>query len=534
MNDLVIRVVASVVTACLFCFATFQSLGAMQQAGYKNGGFWRWLKRRENLYFNRLWVWALCLALTGTVTSLSFSFLDVRWALAISAVPFFAVSLFFLYADGKYALKVPVKRTGRLRRLFVVYLLLVAILADVAITLLGFLSEKNGSELYALVAYTPFALMPILLPVLLCLANAIDAPFENLRNRRFVRRAKSVLSTSDVIKIGVVGSYGKTSVKNILKNVLAEKYAVIETPASYNTPIGIAKTVTGGEFQGKQILIAEMGARKSGDIAELCKLVEPDYAIFTGICEQHVQTFGSLENIWNEKKEILRCGAKKVVCGAGLKARVESEFSGAENVVIAETSAVENVKLEGTKTSFALRLGKETIEIETPLLGMAAVENIQLAATLALALGVTPEQIRAGIEKTLPIPHRLQLIENGGAYILDDGYNCNPRGAEEGLAALGRFAGRKCIVTPGIVECGVLEERVNADLGEKIAAAELDKVILVGETLVGAVKDGYTQGGGKSENLVTVKTLKDAQAVLGEWITAGDAVLFLNDLPDVY
>ena len=117
---------------------------------------------------------------------------------------------------------------------------------------------------------------------------------------------------------------------------------------------------------------------------------------------------------------------------------------------------------------------------------------------------------------------------------MDDGYNCNAVGAKEALAALGRFAGRKCVVTPGIIECGVLEEKINGELGEEIAKLAPDKVILVGETLVGAVKDGYKNAGGDEKKLSTVKDLKGAQAALGEWVGKGDAVLFLNDLPDVY
>ena len=117
---------------------------------------------------------------------------------------------------------------------------------------------------------------------------------------------------------------------------------------------------------------------------------------------------------------------------------------------------------------------------------------------------------------------------------MDDGYNCNPRGAKQAIAALSRFEGRKCIVTPGIVECGILQEDINGQLGADIAGANLDKIILVGDTLVGAVKEGYLSMGGAPEKLTTAKTLALAQEELSKWITAGDAVLFLNDLPDVY
>lgn len=119
-------------------------------------------------------------------------------------------------------------------------------------------------------------------------------------------------------------------------------------------------------------------------------------------------------------------------------------------------------------------------------------------------------------------------------YILDDGYNCNEKGAAEAIAALQRFDGGKCIVTPGIVECGVLEEEINRALGKRIAEAGLDRVVLVGETLVGAVKSGYVSAGGDESKLFAEKTLCSAKDRLTEWVQAGDAVLFLNDLPDVY
>ena len=293
--------------------------------------------------------------------------------------------------------------------------------------------------------------------------------------------------------------------------------------------MGIAKTVFSPEFAGKQILIAEMGARKKGDIAELCALVKPDYAVFTGVCEQHIETFGSLENVFAEKSEILKCGAKKVVCGESLVAFGVAE---SENVVLCK--GARDVKLSLTGTEFVLSVGGAEIKVKTSLLGGSAAEDIALSATLAFEMGLTVEEIERGLEKVQPVPHRLQLIENGGMYILDDGYNCNPRGAKEALAVLGAHGGRKCVVTPGIVECGILQEKVNGELGEELAKADLDKVILVGQTLIGSVKNGYLSAGGDGEKLVAVKTLDEAKEALSGWTQAGDAVLFLNDLPDVY
>jgi UDP-N-acetylmuramoyl-tripeptide--D-alanyl-D-alanine ligase len=419
-------------------------------------------------------------------------------------------------------------------RLTIVYAFLIACVSYLVIGVLALLSKINGSQLYAFIAYVPFAVMPLLLPVLLCGANALTGVFENAHNKKFVKRMGQVLDESKIIRVGVVGSYGKTSVKNILKTLLSEKYSVIATPASYNTPIGVAKTVQDPAFQEKQVLIAEMGARKAGDIAQLCQMVKPNYAIFTGVCEQHIETFGSIEKVWKAKSEIFDF-AEKVICGKSLQAWLEQdERIEKQKAIFKNGVEIKDVSLQATHTSFLLCVDGKEFAVTTKLLGKGAVENIFLSAMLAYEMGLTGEEIARGIAKLEYIPHRLQLLEKNGVYILDDGYNCNPKGAEESLAALARFAGKKCLVTPGIVECGVLEEKINGELGEKIAKYGFDKVVLVGDTLVGAVKAGYQKVNGDESRLSVARTLEDAAASLGEWLQAEDAVLFLNDLPDVY
>jgi UDP-N-acetylmuramoyl-tripeptide--D-alanyl-D-alanine ligase len=534
MDEVMMRIVACLLTTLLLCLSTVKLLGALQQSNYKNGVFRGWLKRKDNLYFNRLAVLSLCLALTVAVTALCFSFLGGRGALLVSAIPFFGLLFLFFAMDQKHALKVPVHFTARLKRLFALYAFFTVCIAYIFVALLGFLAELNGSSIYALIAYVPFAVMPMLTPVLLMAANGATSVFEEKRNQKFVKRAGQVLDEKEIIRIAVVGSYGKTSVKNILKTILSEKYSVVATPQSFNTPIGIAKTVFSPDFDQKQIFIAEIGARKEGDVSLLCDMVKPDYAVFTGVCEQHIQGFGSIESVWREKSSVLRCGAKKVMCGADLKERLEAEFADEIGKTIIVDDRDFEVDTGAAATAFKMTIFGEKVELKTELLGKMAAENIRLAVYLAIEIGMTGDEILRGVEKLRPIPHRLQLIENNGVYILDDGYNTNEKGAKEAIAALGRFDGRKCIVTPGIVECGVLEAELNGKLGEAIAKANLDKVILVGETLIGAVKNGYLQAGGNADALTVVKSLEKAQAELQGWLGQGDAVLFLNDLPDVY
>ena len=179
-----------------------------------------------------------------------------------------------------------------------------------------------------------------------------------------------------------------------------------------------------------------------------------------------------------------------------------------------------------------MNLGGKSVEAHTKLLGRHAVDNIALAACVAFALGMSAEEIASAVDGLDYIEHRLQLIESGGVNILDDGYNSNVKGAAAALEVLRSFGGRKIVVTPGLVELGVLEKSENYMLGARLVG--LDFVILVGERLVESVKDGYVENGGDPEKIKTVLGLPAAQEELKNIIKEGDTVLFLNDLPDYY
>lgn len=540
MGDVLSRIAACIAGTCFFYLGTFKLLGAYQQCGYRGGRFVRWLKRKDNLFYNRLALWAGLSLLSSALFALVFSFAGTDAALLLSAVPFFFFCVLFCIADRKYALKVPVAVTGRIKRLSAVYILLIACASYIVVALLGFFAELADNRLYDLFAYLPFSLMPLLLPWLLVSAGALDGLYEEPRNRKYVKRAVQVLSERKILRIAVVGSYGKTSVKNILESILSRRFRTVVTPESYNTPMGVARTVLGADFEGKEAFIAEMGARKEGDIAELCALVKPDYAVFTGVCAQHIQTFGSEENVLKAKCEILKGTSKKVICGGGLKEKIlplspeTVSLSDKEKCVYADFGELlSDLDLRADGTSFTLRLpGRNPISVHTCLLGAHSAENIALAALLAAELGLTDAEIADGIAGITPVPHRLQLIESGGIHILDDSYNANPEGAAEAVKALFRFPGRKIVVTPGLVETGVLDEEINGRLGRQLVG--LDLVILVGDTLVGAVKAGYLEGGGEEENLAVCPTLEKAKDLLSDVLEKGDAVLFLNDLPDAW
>ena len=273
------------------------------------------------------------------------------------------------------------------------------------------------------------------------------------------------------------------------------------------------------------IFLAEMGARKTGDIQELCDMVNPEYGVVTGVCCQHLESFGSLKNIQKEKGA-LAMRAQKVVLGSS----VETEKEGALKEGV--DFAAEDVALSTDGVGFTLRIKEDRIPVQTPLLGRHAAEDIALASALCYLLGMSSEEIAAGIRNIQPVPHRLQKSEANGVTILDDSYNSNVEGAKVAVETLKLFGGKKYVVTPGLVELGLIEEKKNEELGALFLG--LDGVILVGETRVLPLRNGFLKAGGEEEKVVLVPSLHKAQLWLGEHLAAGDTVLFLNDLPDKY
>ena len=528
------RIVAALLCGCFYFVSTAKMLGVMQQSGYKNKKFFTWLRQKDNTYFSRLAYWSILSLAATALFIFVFFFLQEEFAMAMGGIPFFGFSILFYCMDRKFALKVETVKSSRWKRLSVVYSLLVCGATLGLILLCGLLKPtlEMADGWLSAIRFLPICFMPMLLPLVLALANLLIAPFETWHNRNFVKKAGKVLAASKCIKVGIVGSYGKTSVKNIFKQLLEKKYRTVATPASYNTPMGVARTVFSPEFAEAEIFLCEMGARNEGDIRELCDLVRPDYILFTGVCPQHVQTFGDEETVFRTKCEALASSAKTVVCGGALQSRIAAAYPQYVEKCLFVQGA-EEVCFQATETQFSVPVDGEKIPLRTRLLGEAAVENLSLAATAAKLLGLTGEEIASAATEVQYVEHRLQLIESGGIYILDDAYNCNAKGAAAAIEVLKRFEKGKFVVTPGIVEAGVLHQELNGRLGEILAKAELDLVILVGETQAKVIIEGYKSAGGEESRLKLAPSVQHAVKLLQGNLSKGDCVLFMNDLPDV-
>ncbi len=387
-------------------------------------------------------------------------------------------------------------------------------------------------------------IIALLLPLVLALAKAAVWPVERGIYELYFRSARRILkSRPDLTVIGITGSFGKTSVKFILNTLLSEKYQVLATPASFNTPMGLTRVIREKLQPAHQIFLAEMGARHRGDIRELCRLVHPDHGVLTSVGAQHLDTFGTLDRIIETKYDLIRAvppeGIRFFPDDGEICRKLYDRTEGSKRLAgltrTPETDVwAENVSVSARGSAFDLCTAEERAACETRLLGAHNIQNIVLAASVCLALGMTLRQVSRGIARLEPVEHRLQLIERpGGITLIDDAFNSNPAGASRALDVLKAFPPRRIIVTPGMVELGAEEAAFNRRFGEQMAACA-DIAILVGPRHTAPIREGLTAKGFPEENIHTVASLDEAAARMRGIARAGDTVLFENDLPDNY
>ena len=382
-------------------------------------------------------------------------------------------------------------------------------------------------------------------PLTAMLLNLINAPAEYAVRQYYIRDAEKILqSCPDMQIIGLTGSYGKTSTKYILGRILSEQYNTLVTPGSFNTPMGIVRTVREHLKPGTQIFVAEMGAKKTGDIKEICDIVHPINGILTSIGPQHLNTFGTLDNIIHTKFELADAVNEKGGCmyfnfdNPYIKQKALQSHYRYKSYSTSDPTCdayAKNIQSSRSGLSFAIVTKDETIPVSTRLLGAHNVLNILAAVLIALDFGITPDNIRYAVEQLEPYEHRLQLKPFfGGALLIDDAYNANPSGSLEAMRVLGSFYPMTRIaVTPGLVELGEKEIECNEALGAE-AAQNADILIFVGIERAKPLERGALKSGFPPQNLHIVKTFNDAAQMLRTLCNKETVVLFENDLPDNY
>lgn len=439
----------------------------------------------------------------------------------------------------------PLKFTPRASRLFALTIVLAAVIV-VAALLVG---VWDGPISGALAVAAAGALITTLLPELLGAANLLLRPVQRADNARFEHRARRKLHEVDPMVIGITGSYGKTTTKACVAEVMNLNGSTLPTPASFNSYLGVVRTINEELRPTHRMFIVEMGAYRRGDIAELCQLVTPRIGIVTAIGPAHLERFGSLDETTKAKGELAealpsegvfftraddpRC--REIAGRAPCPVRLFNPDPDPDAIAWAE-----DLRLQDGRTHFCLNLraGGEIARqpVKARLLGKHNVANLVAAAAVGAELGLDPSQIARALGRIAPPEHRLAPIVNraAGIVVIDDAYNSNPSGAQAALEVLATHPGhRRILVTPGMVELGEQEDAENERFG--VSAADVcDLVILVGEEQTRPIKRGLEQAGFPGDSLHTVVDSLGAQELLAETSRRGDVILFENDLPDLY
>ena len=508
----ILRFFASVfiAVACLGCSRRLAHL--YQLESYQLPGYFRSLRRAVPDI--------LIPGLSVALISLLPSFLGVP--LPACALLGAAASFAFWRYEQKRKQKKPFVLTERVRRFYLIH-------GMIALLLALFLS---GTRVVLLLPAVEFLLLP--------LSSCFAGPIEKHIAGQFVNDAKRRLDARpDLIRIGITGSYGKTSTKFLLRDILSVRWNVLATPGSFNTTMGVTRVIREMLTGAHQVLIAEMGARHPGDIRELAELVRPAVGILTSIGPQHLDTFGTVENIARTKNELIASLPDE---GTAIFARdgafCEELYRACplkDKLLAGELIDASEIEVGPWGTRFLLtdRNTDEGIKCETKLLGKHAVDNLLLCAAAARRLGLSMDEIGAGIARCQPVEHRLQLIPAGSITIIDDAFNSNPAGAKAALDVISQFPGRRVIVTPGMVELGAEEAKYNVAFGRQIASA-CDLVILVGAKHTAPIAEGLLAEGFPEEKIVTVASFAEAQERMKEMLLPDDVVLYENDLPDNY
>ena len=351
----------------------------------------------------------------------------------------------------------------------------------------------------------------VMIPLLI--AHGISIVIEKIRFAGFKRQAMAkIAGMEDLIIVGVTASYGKTSIKNILAHLLSAHYRTYATPRSVNTLGGVVKDINVDLPEHTQVYVVEMGARGEGDIAEIATFVNPQYVIVGKIGPAHIEYFKTMENIRDTKMEIIRSNR---VEAAWIHSSAHVEPTETIRVFGDDIAEVE-ATLDGT--AFVL----EDVHYRASLLGAFNAMNLAATVHVARALGLDDATIQKQLETLQPTPHRLQRIDAGGKIILDDSFNGNIDGMMASFDLAATHAGRKVVITPGLVE---VDDALNEQVAQR-ANEVFDLVIVTGD-LNYPIFERLVD----TDKLLKLESKSQMETMLAEQTRAGDLILFANDAP---
>jgi len=506
-------------------YRTKSSLHMLQQNLYDDDKRYRkWIKKN----FSKI-----MLGFELSQVFLIFFILYVKKGIIIPIVFGVIYLLLFIRSFGlsyKEKIKKPLVVTARVKRLLVTIFIIYALSIY-----FGFKLNINYYIILTTLAYLQYFIV--------LLAQKINIPVEKCVYLSFKRKAMNKLKNMPNLDIiGITGSYGKTSSKNILNDILNVKYNALATPRNLNTPYGLIMTINNHLDKFDELFIAEMGAYKIGEIKELCDLVHPKYGILTRIGTAHLELFGSQENVQKGKFELIESLPSDGVAVLNaddplqvnyeLKNKVKTLWIGIDNECDYQAT---NIKVSNTGTTFDLIIkgDKKKYKFETKLLGYANIYNILAGIALGHYLGIKIKQLQSAVKSVKPVEHRLEIKGNGSVYYIDDAYNSNPVGSKMALDVLKMMPGKKIIVTPGMIELGSIEDEENTKFGEYMASV-CDEVILIGDKQTKSIQKGLENKKYDKKHIHILEDVIDAFPLVNKLKGKETYVLLENDLPDLF
>ncbi len=515
-----------IILTLIFLFVSFvyakRTIHVFQQNRYEFYRYSEWLFSKNNLHYSHVLIYVLLM--------LILNFINIPYKNIIVIVISVIFGVIALICESKIQYVKPLVLTNRVKRQILVYSILAIVL-----TYFGVEAFKDSLALMGIISiYLPYLLIYVV--------ALITNPIEEAVKKGYENDARKILNSyNNLIKIGITGSFGKTTTKNVIKDIIDEKYYTLITPASYNTPMGITRTIREHFKPIYEAFVCEMGADHVGEITYLMNFVKPKYGIVTSIGPQHLNTFGSLDNIIHEKMQEIELLPSDGVGIINVDNEYIRDYKIKNNCKIIKVG-IDNkeadyiaydIKYSNKGTSFKVRLDDKEVEFETILLGSHNVMNILCGIALARELGLSNNEIVNGVLNIKQVQHRLEIKKINGYTFIDNAFNSNPVGCKRSLDVLSLMPGKRVIVTPGLVDLGKEENDDNYAFGAYMKD-RADFVILVGEKNTEYIYKGLKDSGYKMDNVSIVYSEKEAFGKVYSMFTLNDTILLENDLPDAF
>lgn len=412
-------------------------------------------------------------------------------------------------------------------------LLIVSLLLFCIATLLSFVL------LWSIFFWIVLGISLFCLPLFFVFANILLSPLDNYLKNHIIERAKLKIREFKNLKvIAITGSYGKTTTKEILKTILSEKYNVLATEGTKNTPLGISRLILSELTIQHHIFIVEMGAYEKGNIKELCELVRPTISLLTGITLQHLERFKTLDNIIDAKFEILEFLSENDFAVIDISTQAVQKWLNKKTLKVKNIETIQKWLPYSYKQNLSgIVFHIDWQKYETKLLANYILQTLEICYKVSNHLWVSVQQFAQGVSKVDFVEHRMQLLYNpqSNVYVIDDSFNGNLEGIEAilDLMKYAPFYGRKILIAGWVVELGEKTEEIHLKLGRQMSTVA-DIILLVEWPVGNALKKWLQQANYKAQSIRIYKTPLELHEDLKNIIKNGDMVVFQNDLPDNY